>query len=233
MKKILTFLLALSLSAIAMADTTLSVGCGQQVQISASALTGYHFVRWSDGSTDNPRYVTASVDSTLKAFFAVNQYEVKFINYDGTVLQTTTYNYGDTPTYIGATPTKPSDAQNTYTFSGWSPTISTVTAEATYTAQFTASAINVTITAVSSDPAKGYVSGGGQYQIGSNATLTATPTDACFEFEQWSDGDTSNPRTVSVTADATYTAIFRQLQYTFVVESDNNQQGTVNAVLVP
>ena len=40
---------------------------------------------------------------------------------------------------------------------------------------------------------------------GSSYTLTAQEDD-CHQFVQWSDGNTSNPRTVSVTADAVYTA---------------------------
>ena len=232
MKKILTLVLALCTTLVAMADTTLSVDCGKQVQITATAVTGYHFVKWSDGSTTNPRTVTVSSDSTLRAYFSINQYQVQFQNWDGTVLQDSLYDYGTTPVYTG-TPTRidPTGAV-TYTFSGWSPAITTVTADVVYVAQFTSTANLATITAVSQDATKGSVTGGGQYQIGKTATLTATPADACYVFEKWSDGDTTNPRTVTVSADATYTAVFRQLQYNFTVETDNATQGTVDATLV-
>lgn len=53
----------------------------------------------------------------------------------------------------------------------------------------------------------GTVTGGGLYDQNATATLTATAKDG-FRFVRWSDGNTSNPRSVTVTADATYIAIF-------------------------
>ena len=76
-------------------------------------------------------------NTTLYAKWTVNQYTIKFNNYDGTQLQSSQVNYGATPAYTGATPTKPSTAAYAYTFNGWSPAIATVTGNATYTAQFT------------------------------------------------------------------------------------------------
>lgn len=67
---------------------------------------------------------------------ATNSYAITFKNYDGTVLQTGDVKYGDTPSYNGLTPTKPTDSDYSYDFSGWSPTIVSVTKSATYTAQY-------------------------------------------------------------------------------------------------
>jgi len=67
-----------------------------------------------------------------------NQYTIRFLNYNGTVLQSSQVAQGTMPSYTGATPTKPADANYTYTFSGWSPTLVAATANADYTAQFTA-----------------------------------------------------------------------------------------------
>ncbi len=64
-----------------------------------------------------------------------------------------------------------------------------------------------TITVLSNDPTWGTVSGGGLYALGTSATLVATPA-AGFRFLQWDDGNTSATRTVLVSADATYTALF-------------------------
>ena len=49
------------------------------------------------------------------------------------------------------------------------------------------------------------VTGGGMYEKGATATLAVTPADG-YTFIAWSDGNTDNPRSVTVTADADYTA---------------------------
>ena len=41
----------------------------------------------------------------------------------------------------------------------------------------------------------------------SSVTLTATASD-CYEFLRWNDGNTDNPRTVALTSDTSFTAIF-------------------------
>jgi len=64
------------------------------------------------------------------------QYTIVFKNWDGSVLQSTQVEEGKIPQYTGATPTKPSDSQYSYTFSGWTPQIVAATADATYTATF-------------------------------------------------------------------------------------------------
>lgn len=59
-------------------------------------------------------------------------------NIDGNVVKQIV-NSGETPVYPGATPVKESgfSDENEYVFSGWSPKIGTVTADTSYTAQFT------------------------------------------------------------------------------------------------
>ena len=53
---------------------------------------------------------------------------------------------------------------------------------------------------------------GGAYELGKTVTITAIP-DVEYEFDQWSDGSTDNPRSIQVTADLTLTAIFKKKQY--------------------
>lgn len=71
----------------------------------------------------------------------------------------------------------------------------------------------------------GSVTGGGTYEHGATATLTAIPNDG-YVFKQWSDGNTDNPRTVTVTGDVTYTAEFESAmpEFTLVQMLYNNKQ---------
>ena len=75
----------------------------------------------------------------------------------------------------------------------------------------------------------GFVSGGGTYESGATATLTATPYNN-YTFKQWSDGNTSNPRTITVNGDASYTAVFEIItnKYTLTLVADPSNGGTVS-----
>ena len=64
-----------------------------------------------------------------------------------------------------------------------------------------------TVTANATDETMGYVTGGGEYPQGSTATLIAVPFGQNY-FVRWNDGNTDNPRTITVTGDMTFTAEF-------------------------
>ncbi len=78
---------------------------------------------------------------------------------------------------------------------------------------------NFTVTATPADPSMGTVTGSGTYALGQTCTLTATP-NAGFQFESWSNGETSNPYSFVVTADVTLQAIFTPLEGIDPVASD-------------
>ena len=130
-----------------MSDQNFTYGTAQNLTANAFSKTGHTFAGWATSPTGAKAYnnqqsvnnLTATNGGTfnLYAKWTVNQYTIKFNNYNGTQLQSSQVNYGATPAYTGATPTKPSTAAYTYTFNGWSPAIATVTGNATYTAQFT------------------------------------------------------------------------------------------------
>lgn len=68
---------------------------------------------------------------------------------DGTVDDTTYVAYGETPSHADGSQT--GDAQYSYSFTGWTPTLTAVTGTATYTAQFTQSVNSYEVT-VPTDP---------------------------------------------------------------------------------
>ena len=67
------------------------------------------------------------------------------------------------------------------------------------------------VLATPSDLAHGTVEGGGVFKKGEQTTLKATANEG-YKFTQWSDGNTDNPRTVTVISDVTYTAEFTKLE---------------------
>lgn len=128
-------------STIYTSSNTLTVG-GTTVtatENSSTAQYSYAFNNWTKGDgTALPGTVTGAI--TVRANFTrtLNSYTVTWKNGATTLETDASVNYGVTPTYDGSTPTKAADALYTYTFSGWSPAIGTVTGDATYSAQFTA-----------------------------------------------------------------------------------------------
>ncbi|MGM9818793.1 MAG: hypothetical protein ACI30B_07430 [Paludibacteraceae bacterium] len=66
--------------------------------------------------------------------------------------------------------------------------------------------VTYTVTATC-DAEQGSVSGAGTYPQGTEVTLTATAEDGYY-FVQWSDGNSENPRTITVTEDVALTAEF-------------------------
>ena len=81
-------------------------------------------------------------------------------------------------------------------------------------------------------PNRGSVDGGGTYDVGTTATLTAMPNEGYF-FACWNDGDTINPRTITVNADESFTAWFFALQYdTVQVHDTTTLYDTITVVAV-
>ena len=178
------------------------------VTVKAIPNTGYKFVNWSNGSTSTASSISVNLANnngkTYVANFAIKTYTITFKNADGTTLQTLTVNHGATPSYSGSTPTKASTAQYSYTFKGWDKAIAAATADAVYTATYTATTRSYTIKFVNN----GTTLQTSTLQYGATPSYTgATPTKTAtaqytYTFSGWS------PTIVAATANATYTAQF-------------------------
>ena len=93
----------------------------------------------SDGSDTT---TTNNFDTTN-----TSTYTVTWQNYDGSILEVDEdVLYGSMPSYDGENPTRDSDDQYSYTFSGWSPEVSEVISNITYIAQFISNVNSYTVT---------------------------------------------------------------------------------------
>ena len=99
-----------------------------------TAAEAHEFVEMSDAQN---HWKECSVCG-YKKDIAANEFNIRFENYDGTLLQTKTVKYGVEPAYTGASPVKPATAEKIYVWNNvWSPAIAPATEDATYTATFT------------------------------------------------------------------------------------------------
>ncbi len=199
---------------------------GDTIQIEAIPNIGHEFLTWNDGLVDNPRDIVVTHDSTFVALFAISQYTIEVISDHpgwGTVTGGGTYYYGDT-IQIEATP------YMGFAFAGWddgimdNPRTIIVTEDHTFTAQFEIRQCVITTEVYPEN--SGTVKGGGTYNYGSTVQLTAH-SNTGYTFSQWNDGNLTNPRSIFVEGDATYTAVFTPLQYEITTECDPVEGGTV------
>ena len=120
---------------------------------------------------------TPTGNTALYAKWETVGYTVTWKNHDGTTLETDEgVAQGTTPTYDGATPTKPDTTEKSYIFSGWSPAISPVTGNVAYTAQFTETPRQYTL-GFAFDESKGQLTGSEKAAVGSVVTVNVLPNN--------------------------------------------------------
>lgn len=140
---------------------------------------------------------TTMGDTTVYAAYSrtVRTYTITWVNSDGTTLETdTNVAYGSTPQYNGSTPT-----YNGQTSTGWNPTPTTVTGNATYTATYVPM---YTVTWYNDDSSTVLYST--SVQQGSDAVYAGnTPTStygSSFPFKGWDKATTNVQSNLSVYA---------------------------------
>ena len=184
----------------------------------STAQYSYTFSGWDKEITA----VTGDVTYTAQFTETTNTYTVTWIDGDGNTLKTDTVAYGTTPTYDGATPTKESNAQYTYTFSGWDKAIAAVTGDVTYTAQFSDTVNEYTVTWIDGDgntlKTDTVAYGDTPEYNGETPTKTAT-AQYSYTFSGW------DKEITAVTGDVTYTAQFTETTNTYTVNW-KNEDGT-------
>ena len=200
---------------------------GETCTIHAAANSGYVFQQWMKNGTwvsNNPNYnFQVTENATYTAYFTEQGTSYYTIQTNVTPAGAGTVTGGGSLP-AGSTTTLTATANNGYTFSHWqdgniqNPRTITVTGNATYTAYFTQNVY--TITTEVTPAGSGTVTGGGSYHYGDTPTLTAYPNEG-YTFAHWNDGNTQNPRTITVTGNATYTATFNEVTTTYYTVSAN------------
>ena len=175
----------------------------------------YTFAGWSPALTE----VTGDATYTATYTSTVNEYTITWKNDDGSIIDQTTVAYGAMPTH--ADPSKASTAQYTYTFAGWSPALSAVTGNATYTATYTSTVNTYTITWRNDDGSliDQTTVAYGVVPTHEDATKQNT-AEWTYTFAGWT------PTIVSVVGDATYTAVFTATKNSYTVSFNANGHGT-------
>ena len=208
--------------------------------IMAIAAPGFAFVSWSDGSTENPRVIHLTSDTTFVATFqCTQQFNLQVTASDatmGTVTGGGTYYASDVA--IAATPV-PGHRFN-YWSSGDGSTVISINPLVVHLVSDTAFVANFedvsdqtfSLQVSSANATMGAVIGGGSYPGGANYTITAVPSENKYGFTHWStasgDSITDNPLSVYLTCDTAFVAHFVELpRYYLITASNNNAWGTV------
>ena len=169
--------------------------------------------------------VNCTSDTTYTATYASNyiNYTVVFKNYNGTVLSTKTYHYGDTVT-VPTTPTKPADNTYTYSFAGWDSNVTGCTGNKVYTATYASNYIDYTVIFKNYD---GTVLSSKTYHYGDTIIAPNTPNkpeddEYTYTFAGW---DSS---VVACNGNKTYTAMFNSIRK-YVVGDIDGIEGVTDA----
>lgn len=202
-----------------------------EILIYAASKSGYKFSKWNDGSTDNPRIVkmigNLSFVAQFEPFIPLSTYTItaNANAIEGTAVGSGIYEAGTQATLAGV-------GNTGYHFVKWAdgnttnPRQVTVTEDASYTAQFEKDAAKYTLTISSTNASQGTAYGQGKYEEGSNVAIFAVANDG-YHFTQWHDGNTENPRMITVSNDAMFFANFAQAPtlYELEVKPENTSQG--------
>ena len=191
----------------------------------APTKTGYTFSGWDK---EAPETMPAE-NIVISGTFSINQYTVRFVNDDGTELQSEKLDYGVLPEYKGQTPTKAATAETSFSFNGWDKEIVKVTEDATYTATYERAAKQYTVTFVDEDgetvllaeKAYDYGTPVDKIEKPADPTKAATATHT-YTFAGWT------PELSPVTANAVYKATYTEEAITYTIIYHSNYQSVVS-----
>ena len=197
---------------------------------SATAQYTYTFVGWStsqDAQSATSGYNTnVTSDRIVYAAFSrtVNTYTVTWKDADGTVLETDTgVQYGATPSYNGTTP-----SYNGQTFQRWTPAVSAVTGNVTYTAsyipEYTVYFYNDSTLLQTSTVQQG----GSATYTGAEPTKTGVENPEDYAFTGWSPAPTNIQANTSCYAQFSFSGVVNTISDDLATLMSNCDAGNVS-----
>ena len=162
------------------------------------------------GKVGDQVYYGAEQTFTTRGTYVPPTFMITFVNWDGTELQKSPVAENTMPVYLGETPVRPETNSYTYTFKGWTPQLVAATADATYTATYTAKAkqqdtVYYTITFINWDETvlqRMKVEEGEKPVYTGETPVRPEDDNYTYTFAKWS------PKIVEAYEDATYMATF-------------------------
>lgn len=173
--------------------------------LASTAQYSYTFAGWQV----EPTAATENFDYYAVYTETLNAYVVRFFDYDGTVLQSSSYLYGAI-SGMATAPTRKSTVAYNYTFAGWNPAVVKVSRAMDYTALYDSSKVRYTVTFMNGNEVFAKV----QTPYGEAAVApNPDPAREGYKFVGW------NKSFSNVTSDMTVLALFEELVYRNIVIS--------------
>ena len=182
--------------------------------ISATANTGYHFVKWSDENTDAERTIEITAKTDLVAIFAPNQHLLTFIS-EGDTVRAAQQDYNSTI----VPPEAP--LKEGYSFTGWKPAIAEKMPNnpLTYEAQFQINEYTMTFVVDGQKVREAVL------EYGKPVPTPSVPAKTGFTFAGW---EPAVPATVPG-RDVTFTAQWERNKYVafFIADGDTIKSDSI------
>ncbi len=203
-------------------------------QVEAVPNTGYYFLQWDDGLTDNPRTdFDIGYDKNVEAQFAIYQYNLSYSapsygSISGSSSQIV--NYGLNGTAVEAVP------MVGYHFVKWSDDVtdnprtdSNITSNLTVVAEFAINEYSLSYSTSSNGSILGNINQ--TVEHGSNSSSVTAVPNTGYHFVKWSDDVTDNPRVDSnVSKNISVQAVFAINTYSVIYRVGSNGVGIGSAM---
>jgi len=186
----------------------------------------YSFAGWV------PEIASVQGEATYRAHYeeGAHSYEIRFLNTDGSILQSSLVAYGETPVYSGLTPSLPATAEFSYLFNGWDKTIVPAVGEAAYTATYVSTKRSYPISFFAEDGTLiecSYWTYGDTPVFQGKVPLKASTVDLDYTFSDWT------PSIAPVSGEASYHPNYQTSVRRYTVTFANPDGSVISTLSVP